>query len=273
MNRSERPGLSREIMLSCISGDAPVFTETKAAELVSAVGPMAQGRTIDALAVALSTATAAYVVDLWNQSLPTDKALEERANEIKQACRTLLNLVGVTGGREVSHKSVFPFLAGGGLYAAATLDRRVSGQDAVLRALQSVADLARWSNVVASRANGRVAFHGATAANRPKNRAYNELLKELTRLYFEGWDRVPGVSSSRSKGSAEAAELQAGRSSYEAELYKSGTALPQGFLRMLCEVSRVLNDRGIEAPSGVDAVKKAWHRLPKEDSFEVDITG
>lgn len=270
MTREKRPALTWETVEKCFPGHAPIFTLARTSELLIAMTrPLAPDRTVEQLAEALSEVTGTYAFDLWGQGQPSADALTEQARMIRKQCSALLSSLGITGERKVEHASMYPFLAGGGLYAAAA-DMPGGGREAVLRAAQSIADLKAWAGRLAVVAERQSRLHRARGG-RPKNKAYTKLLCELTRIYWEGWDALPGISVSRGVGSVEDARDHEHSTGFEASLYADGAPMPLGFLRFLCEVCRALNDRGIEAPSSPDAVAKAWSRLPLDDKLRFDV--
>lgn len=271
MSRELRPALAWETVERCFPDRDPIFSKARTSELlVSMTRPLAPGRTVEELANALSHAAADYAFDLWGQSQPTADGLSAQVRIIRSHCTALLNSLGITGEREVEHSAMYPFLTNGAFYAAAVGSGEGSGRGAVLHAVQSVADLRRWADQLAVVSKRQSALH-PTPGNRPKNKAYSRLLCDLTRIYYDGWDALPGISMSRGVGSVPDAEEQEASTSFEAALYAKGTPLPLGFLRFLCEVLRALNERGIEAPTNPEAVAKAWSRLPPDDKFRFDV--
>jgi hypothetical protein len=272
MTKGLRPdGITWEAVESCFSARDPIFTNAWISQLLLAMGsPLAPGRTREELATALSNAAANYAFDYYNQIQPGPQELEAQADEISRACRLVLNSLGIIGLRKVTGENLFPVLGPGGLYAAAADGGAVDGRASVLAAVQSVADLKGWAEALRETAKRQGIIHPKAKPGRPPNRAYERLLADLTRIYFEGWDRLPGISTSHRRPSASEGEISETRSALEARVEASGKPIPQGFLRFLCEVSDALLGRGVPAPESAEAIAKAWSRLPAEDRLKFD---
>jgi hypothetical protein len=267
MSKKMRPdAITRAMVHGCFTD--PAFDRINTAALQLAIGkPLAPGRTQEALAVALSNAVASYAFDYWRQVGPDSDTLEAQAKEVSGACRLLLEAVGINQNpiapRPVEPESLYPALANGGLFASAAMEGAESGEEAVMSALRAVGDLKRWSDALAGIARKRAAMRLPVAAakgGRPKNHALDKLLESLTEIFFEGWDEVPSVSSSRSTGTPDDAESAVAQGGLEARSYETGEAVPVNFLRMMCEVMAVIRERGLPAPETPSAIEKAWRR-------------
>lgn len=270
MSKKMRPDAITQTMVHRCFTD-PAFDRANTAALQLAVGkPLAPGRTQEGLSVALSDAVASYAFDYWRQVQPDSDTLEAQAQEVSGACRFVLEAVGINQNpvapRPVAPESLYPALGSGGLFAAAASDGAESGEDAVMSALRAVADLKRWSDKLAGIARKRSAMKlpGALPKRgKPKNHALDKLLDRLTTIFFTGWDELPTASSSRSTGTADDGESAVALGGLEARSYETGEAVPVGFLRMMCEVMAVIQERGFPAPDTPAATEKAWRRWRK----------
>jgi hypothetical protein len=266
-----RPAITWVEVLSLYPGHDEIYTDARTEGLLSAVGKsLAPGRQREELALALSSVTAMYGHEWWDQEKPSEAVAKAQAREVVNSCGSVLNSVGLYGTRPIADESLYPFLGAGGLYAAAYED---GGKSAVLAALASVANLKRWAEGYMAHLDKRTAISPPPTAGRAPNLALERLLDRLTDIFFEAWDTLPALSTSKKVGATSGAgvpdagrralkewEAAIARGGLEARQYETGEPMPVGFFRFLCEIMAALNERGIPAPETPGAVAQAWRR-------------
>jgi len=267
MAGSPRPDdISWEAVIGCF--DAPPFADNDIPAALLEAAPLTLDR--KALSFALGEAAKSYAFDYWRQSQPDSNALKKQARAVSVACKQLLKSVGIHQNPLVpplvEANSLYPFMARGGLFAAAATEGAESGETAVVNALQRVGDLKRWADSLATVADkrGEMKFRDRRKRGRSTNDALNGLLGRLSDIYISFFEDLPSFNTSRSTGSADEAETVLDGTSLEARMYESGDPVPVRFARLLWEVSAALRHRGIPAPETPGAMAQAWYRWKRE---------
>lgn len=189
MARELRPQFEWSQVVSCY--DDPVFDDTAVKALFLAVGPPPGGyEKVHAVASALRELTANFAFDLWGESQPSASVEEVEAQRVAEACRRLLQIVGIDGEDEPTLEAVHPFFGRGGLFASAALRGEASGQAAVMNALRSVHFLRIDAERMASIRQKRP----RRGRGRPPAVALSKLVAGLSELYLDVWRREPGIS-------------------------------------------------------------------------------
>jgi hypothetical protein len=228
----------------------------KAAEIILAVGALAEDVTRDQVAVGLNNAALSYGLAQYRAQVRPEGATGE-ARAVADACRELLAAAGITspvkrskeGRKPIERSSIRQSLGSGGLFAVAcSVGGHPDGAEAVLSVLRGVANLECWAELLAARYQAQAMPRGPGA---DKNEALAQLIGTMEHLYMSAWVDWPSLRRSRAGGDWKVSED--GESVY-------CDRFPVGFLRLLCEVFPLIAARGFDIPETPAAIEKACRR-------------
>jgi hypothetical protein len=144
VSRSLRPAFSSAQVASC--SDRPIYDEAAVSELFESIKPPpnADGKLADVVA-ALHGITSDYAFKLWLEHQPSASAEAVQAQKLLKACSDVLRIVGSEDSAPTS-ENLLPLFSRGGLYAAASIREKASGEEATLTALRGVLQLKRYAS-------------------------------------------------------------------------------------------------------------------------------
>jgi hypothetical protein len=248
----ERYGGAQVVSIQDVSDLKTVVSPTKAAEIILAVGPLAEGVTREHVALGIGNAAQSYGLAQYRAQVKPKDATGE-AQAVADACRELLAAVGITspfgrsreGRKPIERDSIRQSLGSGGLFAMANPTGAWDGAAAVLGILRGVAELEEWAEALAARNAARAKPIGPGAS---KNEALAPLLDAMETIYMSAWERLPSLR----------------RSKAVVVTNEDGDAMPVGFLRLLSEVFPLIAERGFAIPKSSTAIEQACHRWRRE---------
>jgi hypothetical protein len=173
----------------------------------------------------------------------SDKQAE--ALRLAAACRAVLDIVGV-GENEPTPENLHPTFGPGGLFGAAALRGEASGKAATMNNLRAL-HLLRLDALQMAEQAGKSLAMKPPEAGRKASRAISGLVRDLSHLYFDVWERLPAIS--RAKGSNES----------------SGP-----LVRLMVPVANALMARGCRFYASPDSLAQYWRRLPRDEKLRLD---
>jgi hypothetical protein len=231
------PPFPREAVFSIYR--EPLYDDVAARELFMAVGrPDSDADKVASVAYRLTELGKMFASGLFDEVQATTPERERAAKRLGAACEKVLAIVGVKDGGEM-----LPMFGGGGLFAAANIRGEPDGGAATMNALRAV-DLLRQDALKMVEIEGRRRTMKKPKAGHPPSVAMQNLVRDLSCLYEEFWERSPGVSN--------------------------GDVEPSGpLMRLMIDVTDRLKARGLRFSSSKDALRMVWQRLDPVDKMPV----
>jgi hypothetical protein len=217
--------------------DESLYDDAAVRELFMAVGrPVGDADKVTAVAHRLTEIGKAFAFKLFDEVQATTPEREKEARRLAAACNKVLAIVGVKDGGEL-----LPMFGSGGLFAAANLRGKPNGEAATLNALRAV-DLLRQDSLKMLEIEGKRRAMKKPKAGRPEDVAMQHLVRDLSRLYEDVWERSPGVSN--------------------------GDDEPSGpLMRLMLDVIKRLRIRGLRFGATKDGLRKVWQRLDPDEKM------